>query len=429
MLPLDSLNFTPLTNPACLIFTGLLAVGTGILFGLVPAVASTRVNLSPILRGTDAGQGGGRQLHIGGVLVVAQIALSLTLLVAAGLLVQSLRQLHRAEPGFDADHVVAAYVYPVLLGGSHAREMRDYQQMLDRLAAVPGVRSASVMRYWIGSTTNLVGPGFFATLGVPFIRGRDFSAALDSPASQKVAILSASAARAIFGNDDPIGRVVPSGDFAGAQVVGVVRDIRHSAWQDHGDATVYAPYQQADSSALGQIQLMVRTTGDAARSFAAMRAAVRSVEPDLPIVSMQTVTDIFGQSVTAEKSTARLLTSFGALALLLALVGLYGTVSHSVARRTREIGIRMSLGAAAADVVRSILGETLRLVAIGVVVGIGLAMGTSHLIGSFLYRTAPTDPIALASVIVLTVAVGLLAGSIPAYRAARVSPMVALRQS
>ena len=430
MLPLSALTFHPVASPECLALTAGLALTTGILFGLIPAISGTRVDLSPVLRGSDIG-GNARspRQRVARMLVIAQIGLSMTLLIGAGLLVRSLQNLRRAEPGFAADRVLGMYAYPVLLGYDHDHEMNLYRVMLDKLSTIPGVRSASLVRYWIGSSDNVVAPGYFSTMGIGFVQGRDFSAATDQATSPKVAILSAAAARLLFGTDDPIGRTVTSGAHAGVRVVGVVRNIKHSAWQEAGDPTVYTPYTQAPPEDLGQIHFLVRTSGDPAVLGRTVRATVASIEPNLPILSLETEADEIGQSIGEEKSVVTLLSGFGALALILAAIGLYGTMAHAVARRTREFGIRMSLGADARGVLRLVLRETLVLVAMGLLAGIPMALAGTRIVASMLFHVAPTDLAAIGGVMLLMTVVAVCAGAIPAYRAARVDPMVALRYS
>jgi predicted permease len=363
------------------------------------------------------------------MLVITQIGLSMTLLIGAGLLVRSLQNLRRAEPGFAENRVLAMYVYPVLLGYDHDREMAFYRDMLARLSSIPGVNATSLVRYWIGSAENVVAPGYFSTMGIAFVRGRDFSITTDQASAPKVAILSDAAAREQFGNDDPIGRTLTSGAHAGAQVIGVVRSIKHSAWQESGDPTVYTPYTQAPPGDLGQIQFLVRTSNDPALFKRNVRAAVTSIEPNLPVLSIQTEAEALGQSIGGAESVAALLSGFGALALVLAAIGLYGTMSHAVSRRTREFGIRMSLGANTNGVLRLVLRETLVLVAMGLLAGIPMGLAATRIIASMLFHVAPTDGVAIGGVMVLMAAVAVCAGTIPAYRAARVDPMVALRQS
>jgi predicted permease len=430
MLPLSALTFHPVTSPECLALTAGLALATGIVFGLIPAISGTRVDLSPVLRGSDIG-GNARspRQRIARMLVITQIGLSMTLLIGAGLLVRSLQNLRRAEPGFAENRVLAMYVYPVLLGYDHDREMAFYRDMLARLSSIPGVNATSLVRYWIGSAENVVAPGYFSTMGIAFVRGRDFSITTDQASAPRVAILSDAAAREQFGNDDPIGRTLTSGAHAGAQVIGVVRSIKHSAWQESGDPTVYTPYTQAPPGDLGQIQFLVRTSNDPALFKRNVRAAVTSIEPNLPVLSIQTEAEALGQSIGGAESVAALLSGFGALALVLAAIGLYGTMSHAVSRRTREFGIRMSLGASANGVLRVVLRETLVLVAMGLLAGIPMALAATRIIASMLFHVAPTDGVAIGGVMVLMATVAVCAGTIPAYRAARVDPMVALRQS
>jgi predicted permease len=427
-LPLGQLTFHPLQNPECLAFTAGLALATGVVFGLIPAITTTQVNVNPVLRGTDTdGPVGYLRQHVVGTLVVFQIALSVTLLLGAGLLVRSLQQLRRAEPGFAADSVLTMYAYPVLLGYTADRELWLYSTVVEKLALTPGVRSASVVRYWLGAEQNWIGPDYFRTMGIPIVRGREFSLSTDRRESPRVVIISEAVAHRLFGSLDPIGRLLPSGDLAGARVVGLVRNIKHTARQNTGDATIFAPYTQAPLNELGQIHFLVRTSGAPTALASTLRSAISTTEPALPVLSVHTVAEELGQSLSGERSIATLLSGFGALALVLAAIGLYGTMAQTVSRRTREMGIRMSLGASSGQMRWMILRETLALAGVGLLAGVPMALGATRLLSSMLFQIAPADPISLAGIVVLMVVVAAVAGLLPASRAARVDPMVALR--
>ena len=427
VLPLEPLTIHPMHHYEVLAFTAALSLLTGVLFGLAPALTATRVDLNAVLKGTET-TGGSRPLRhrLAKSLVVVQVAVSLTLLMGAGLLVRSLQSLYQVKPGFDADQVLTTGIYPALLGYDHASEMQLYRDLLNTIAASPGVQAASLGRTGVTKNGfNHIAPRFFETMGIGIVRGRDFSIA-DTATSPKVAIISESTARQLFPGEDPVGK--SSRMLAGgAQIVGVVGDIRHSYRQAQGDAAVYAPYTQAPPDRLGQMILYVRAASDAATLIPTVRQGVRSADADLALGIFQSMSEQIEGSVGRERSTAALLASFGALALILASVGLYGTMSHTVAQRTRELGIRMSLGAERLDVVWMVLRETIVMTAFGFALGIPCAVAAARVMSSMLFGVAATDPITLGGVVLLMSIVALAAGYAPARRASRVDPMIALR--
>ena len=438
VLPLPKLPFDPRRDAVVLAFTGGIAVLTGILFGLAPALTATRVDLNPILKGSDGADQDRPMRHtLAKSLVVTQMALSIAILVGAGLLVRSLGRLHRSEIGFDADRVLAMWVFPVLLGYDQPKEMRFYRDAIEKLNASPGVDAASLSRFAaLRGGVQFVGPGFFRTMGIGMLRGRDFSFA-DADSAARVVIVSESLARRLFPRDEAVGKLFPRDDsvegselFGGAEIVGVVRDIRHSLWQQERDATAYGPYMQAPPRNLGQMNVFVRGlsfAGDPARLVPVVRRQVQSVDKDLPLVNVHTLADEVESSVGDERSLATLFACFGVLALTLASIGLYGTMSHAVARRTREMGIRMSLGAKRSAMLWMILRETWSIVAIGVAIGIPLALAGARFMSGLLFGVRASDPVTMAVVVLLMSTVAVLAGCVPARRAANVDPMVALR--
>jgi predicted permease len=283
----------------------------------------------------------------------------------------------------------------------------------------------------VGKGGNIVGPRFFETMSIELLQGREFSTG-DTAGSPKVAIVSESVARKSYPNESPIGRRLIreierplSGDI---QIVGVVRDTKHSLWQQKGDEAVYLPYTQAPPQELGQIKFFVRAAGNPAAVAPVVRQQVQSVESDLPLIGLRTQTEEMEESAAGgERSLAALLSFFGVLALSMASIGLYGTMSYAVGARTKEIGIRIALGARGRDILSMVLREALSQVAIGVIIGIPLAIAATRLLSSMLFGVTNTDPVTISIAIFMMSAVALVAGYVPARRAAKVDPMVALR--
>jgi len=322
-------------------------------------------------------------------------------------------------------------VYPSLLGYDRPREVQLYQSLIARLEQTAGVEAASLARYDLGrGEVNYIAPRFFRTLGIPLVRGRDISDA-DLVSRARVSVISEAAARQFYGTNEPIGQPVPDryARLTGgpAVVVGVVRDIRASFTTDPRPI-VYAPYVLAPPTRLGQADLFVRAAGDRSGLIPVVRRTAQSVEANLALLNVQALSVRFNQSLADRRSIATLLGAFGAMALLLASIGLYGTMSHAVARRTKELGIRLSLGATRAQVVRMVLRETAIVVGIGFAIGIPVALTAARGLSSVLFGVGFADPLTLAAVVGMIGAVALCAGYVPARRAASVDPIVALRQ-
>jgi ABC-type antimicrobial peptide transport system permease subunit len=431
VLPVGDLPFDPRQDLRALAFTAAASVVTGLLFGLIPALTTTRLELNPVLQGNSGGTTGSPRHRLAKSFVVAQVALSLALLVGAGLIVRSLGRLYRIEPGFDSEHVLSMWAYPTMLGYDHPREMRLYRDLIERLNATPGIEAASLSRYALPrGTFNFISPGFFTTMGIDLVAGRDFSDE-DVASAPRVVIINERLARDAFPNQNPVGKLLPV-DFerivgGRAEIVGVVKPIKVGYRQQNVPATIYAPYTQAPAARLGQANLYIRAAGNPTAALPSVRQAILSVEPKLALVDVTTLSDQLGQSVADERSTAILLGCFGGLALALASIGLFGTMSHAVGRRTKELGIRIALGAERGAVLRMVLRETLIVVVVGVSIGIPVALAGTRLVSNLLFGIQPTDPMTLAVVVACLAAVTMLAGYLPARRAANVDPIVALR--
>jgi predicted permease len=433
-------------------FTIGVAALTGVLFGLVPAWRATRIAPQSALQvqGRGAATGPGRAAVTKG-LVVGQVALSLVLLVAAGLLLRSFHKLVTLDPGFERAGVLLVAMDVENAGYPESQRLSVYRDMLERLRAIPGVRSASASLItpvsgtgWNGDIEaegfvpkgehdgvvwfNGASDGFFATMGTRRIAGRDFGPQ-DVANGTPVAIINESLARKLFGNSNPVGKVFRTRHGRGldppTEVIGVVQDAKYRSLKDDETATAYVPLTQTELWG-SSMNFELRTDGDPA----ALSPVVRNLAGEVNhAISLDFVT--LSQQVASSLARPRLLATlsafFGALALLLAMVGLYGTVAYSVARRQNEIGIRLALGAERLRVVRMILGEVGRLMAAGAVLGVLLALAATRLLSAFLFGLTATDPATLAFSVVALAAVAIAAGALPAWRAARLDPMAALR--
>ena len=450
LLILASDSSTPLpidvgANPRVLAFTSATALLTAILFGLAPAVIVTRQDVNSALKASSASR---PRLLISRPLVVAQVALSLLLLTGAGLFVGTLRNLRTVDLGFAAEQVVQARVSPLSSGYKQEQLPELYGRLLQRVNSIPGIRSASmsssgfltgrsrtcciaVQGYTPQPTedreiqTLSVTPGYFFTIGLPLVTGRDFSPSDVSSKpgeSPKVAIINETMARHYFG-ENPIGGRFGWGDQQVSydfEVVGVVKDANYGRLRDKTASLIYFPVQ-------GESLLVVRAASDPATLLATIRREIQAVDNRLEISTIRTVPQLLDQAVSQERLLAKLSSFFGLLALLLASIGLYGVLSYDVTRRTHEIGIRMALGARRLDVLTMVLRETLWLVSIGLAIGLAASLATTRLIASFLFGLNEKDPFTLATAAILLLSVALFAGCLPARRATRVDPMIALR--
>jgi predicted permease len=428
-------------------FCLLLGVATGLLFGLVPALQATKPSLAPALKGGHPGSGPGR-FHLRQGLVVVQVALSLLLLAGAGLFVRSLGNLESLDPGFARQNVLLVSVDASLKNYPTAQARAFYQQLLEHARTLPGVvRAAMADTSPLGNHTNNtvyvegyqprpdeptldpnvagITPGYFETIGVPLLLGRGFDAR-DTATAPPVAVINETFARHYFAGENPIGRRFGfARDQFDVEIVGVVKDARYSDLREEPVRMFYGPLAQR--RLWGHMVLHLRTAGDLAPLAAAIRSYVRELDKDLPVFDVHTVQQEVDRSLNQDKLIATLSAMFSVLALVLSAVGLYGVMSYVVSRRVREIGIRMALGAERGPIVGLVLKEAVLLVAAGVVVGLPAAWAVAKLVSSLLYGVNPADPAsALAATAVLALA-ALAAAWIPARRASRVDPTVALR--
>lgn len=439
-------------------FTALLALTTAIVFGLIPALQASKPELNRTLR-EEAGNLSGSTKHarFRKGLVVAQVALSMLLVAGAGLFARSLYNLKSLDTGFTVDNLVTFRVDPSLNGYDQTRIKRFYDRLLQDIRQLPGVHSASIAQVpaLTGSAssrtievqgyerkpdenmnpwTNEVGPDYFRTMAMPLIAGREFTER-DVAGAPLVAVVNESFAKYFWGSENPIGRRFGFSimdDPAAVEVVGVVKDsfyadMRQGTTEDNQTPRfAYVPFQQ--SVELNEMTFYVRAAGSAADTLPEqLRQSVRREDASLPVYEMQSMEQTVDEALFNERMLALLSASFGLLATLLAAIGLYGVMSYTVSRRTREIGIRIALGAERTTVVWMVLREVVLLMVIGIVIGVPGALGLSRLVRSQLYGIEPSDPLTLVVAAVMLATVGLLAGYIPARRAAGVQPVRALR--
>lgn len=431
-------------------FTGSIAVLTGLLFGLTPAIHMAKTDLMASLR--EGGRGnaiGFRRNRLRSLLVAGEVALALVLLSSAGLLMRSFYRLQSMDPGFDPHGLLTFHTnLPFVKYKTDESQAAFYTHALERVRAIAGVSSAGATqvfplsgRSWIQyftqigkppvphgnepSASNYAStPGYFSALHIPLKAGRDFTER-DDAAATPVAIVSQSMAQQFYRNENPIGQQIQMGEDAKpAEIVGIVGDVRDQELESKGGPTVYQPAAQDPFTSM---YFCVRTEGDPAGFISSVRAVMRELDPELPLDAMVTAEALVSTSLSRKRFSMLLMTVFAGLALMLAMVGIYGVISYSVTEATQEIGIRMALGAGRTHVLRIVLGYAGGLMAAGLVTGIGAALLSGRLLAAQLFEIEPTDPLTLAAVALTLAATGLAASLIPAWRAMRVDPMVALR--
>jgi predicted permease len=434
-----------------LAFTFGISLLSGLLFGLAPALQSTRPDVAGTLKDEAGSVLHGGSARLRKCLVVAQVALAMVLVIGAELFLQSLRNLQTLNPGFHTANL-AAFGLDATMSNDDLRRNQDYYRRLDAaLHATPGIRSYAFAVVpvladnewdnWLtieGYTAKpderpdahmqFCSPGYFRTLEIPLVMGRDFDQR-DVAGAAKVAIVNRKFVKRFFGNAYPIGRHVGMGIDPGTkmdiEIVGVVGDTKYESMREDAPEELYQPILQRQYS--NSWTIYARANGNPVSLFNPLRKAVRAVDPDLPVYDMRTVDEQVEISLTSERLLATLSSVFGGLASLLAALGLYGVMAFIVGRRTREIGIRMALGARQDTVMWMVVREILTLAAIGVAIGLTGAYAITRLIQTQLYGVAPSDPLILAAATAGIVAVTAMAGFIPARRAARIDPMQALR--
>jgi predicted permease len=427
-----------------LLFTAAVAIASALLAGVLPAFRAARNEFRPGAHG-DARSGlvTRESSRWGQALIAVQVALSLLLVVAATLLTTTLRNIRGVHPGFDAERVLLLKLDPGRVGYTGPRLMQYYRDVLARVRATPGVQHASLSRITpisgSGSerpitlpgrergrddivSANRMSEGFFATMAIPVLLGRDFGPADGGGA---VAIVNDALARRYFKDDNPIGRRIELGDRRPLEIIGVVANAKYYSLRDGDTPTAYI--YSLDSGDPGGLTLAVRTAGDAPALAATIHGQVESVASAVPVSQPRALSTQVERSLMTERLVARLLGLFAVLALALASAGLYGVLGYSVARRTSEIGLRLALGATRGAVLRSVLGQAVLVVAIGSAIGVPATMVLSRPLGSLLYGVTASDPTVLAAAVACLLLVAVAAAAVPAWRAARVDPLVALR--
>jgi predicted permease len=423
-----------------------------VLFGLAPALRSSKVALTTALKeGGASVLRGRRRLSLGKALVVAQVALSLVLMIGAGLLARTLRNLQTRDVGFDRENLLLVWAAPAQTGRTVPALVDFAKGVQERLSSLPGVVSASVSNGGVlgGSMrggrseayrfpgqapkpgllyrNSSVMPGFFATVGTPLIAGRDFTE-MDNENAPEVAIFSETMARFFFGDENPVGKRFNARGGTGypIEIIGVVKDAKPGTPRDQLSAW-YSPYRQGARFMRLNWCIAVRTNGRPLALATSVRHALRELDPNLPVLKVTTIAGQLDYVLAQDRLIAMLSAFFGALAMLLSCLGLYGMVSYTVARRTSEIGIRLALGATPMGVLRMLFKESLWLVLGGIALGVPASLAVTRLIASRLFGVSSTDPLAIGAAIALLMAVAALAAFFPARRASGVDPMIALR--
>ncbi len=440
-------------NLGVLLFTLAATTVTGLLFGLVPALRASKINLTTALK--DGGRGVAGNLtsqRLRSLIVIAEIALSLVLLVGAGLMMRSFLRLNQVDPGFDAHNLLTMKVsLPRAKYKEGAQAINFYQQLIEKIQALPGIESAAAISqlplsndYWSGTLTfdgvtanaergnqasfevdqRTITPEYFTTMKTPLIEGRFFTAH-DLRDEPRAAIIDETLARRLWPNASPIGRRLTFGQFPDKpdfwiEIVGVVKHIRHHNLEADLSEQVYYP------TPFSRMTLAIRTTSEPQNFVASVRQAVQSLDPDQPIYHIRTMDELMARALAPARFTLLLLVLFAAVAAVLAMVGIYGVMAHNVAQRTPEIGVRMALGAQRGDVLRMVVWQGMKLALPGVGIGIVAASLLTSLMETLLFGISATDPLTFAVIALILMIVALAACFVPARRATKIDPMIAL---
>jgi predicted permease len=437
-----------------LLFTMLVSLVTGIIFGLAPVGQLSHLDLNDTLKEASRDSSGGGKAHrLRGILVVAEVAVSFILLIGAGLLINSFVHLRNLDPGFNPDHLLTVKVnltetrYPDTEGRA-----KFFHEVVPRVQELPGVKAVAIAdnlpltydgnSFFIGIegrpdpppdqrldvVLRIAGPGYFSTMQIPFLKGRDLTED-DRPDTNRVVIISEKTAERYWPGEDPIGKRLKPGlassDVPWRTVIGVVKDVRQNDFIATPKPEMYWSYQQVQD--FPPNALVIRTNIDPLSLAPSVRSAIWSIDKDQPVSEIRTMDEIVSQAIARQRFSMLLLGIFAAVALLLAAVGIYGVMSYSVAQRTREIGIRIALGAKRADVLKLIVTQGLRLVGLGLAIGLAAGFLLTRAMSSLLFGISATDPFTYLSISTVLLAVAMLASYLPALRATRVDPMLALR--
>ena len=432
-----------------LAFTAGISLTTGLLFGITPAWQAMQMNVNRSLKGAGNTTVGRNKVWLGKGLVITQIALSTILLIGAGLFVRTLVNLSRTRLGFRTDQLLLFEIDPPRTRYSDARMTTLYQRLEEKIAAIPGVRSVSMSNIAIigdgGSGTtfhlpgrspqapeervqiNSVGIDFFRTMGIPLLQGRSFNAQ-DTSASPTVAVVNQALARRFFPRQNPIGQIfeAESDDANGPiQIIGIAADTRYADLRTETPPLFYLPYQHQPNAS--HMIVEVHTAAEPASVLSQVRASMESLDHELPLIDVRTMTDQVAASLSAERIFASLTAGFGLLALVLAGIGIYGIMSYTVSRRNQEIGLRMALGEQPASVVWRVMREALAMLALGVVAGIGCSLALSRFVAAQLFGLQAMDPSTYVAAIALLSAVAVVSSLLPARRASAIDPLSTLR--
>jgi putative ABC transport system permease protein len=441
-------------DPRVLVFALVTTLVTGILFSLAPALAATGKNLVESLKEGDRRTSSNPAAQkTRNLLLISQIALAVVLVVASGLLVRTFYRLLSVDPGFEAAHVLTFELsLPATSYPNQPRIVAVYQEVLRRLRNLPGVQAAGVTEIVpMGGATEstairtsdhprdprgpvlmanytMVSPGYFAAAGTPILRGREFDEA-DTADSVPVTVINSAMAKQLWPGQDPLGRqVAPAGAvFPLCTIVGIAADVKRVSLRESPPPEIYVPYTQKVWPSLLTMGVVVRAAQNPSSLITSVREAVHSTDPNLPIAHVRTLYDIVDDSLTRPRFAVLALGAFGGLAMLLAAVGMYGVISYNVTQRTQEIGIRIALGARRSDVFQMVIAQGARLAAFGIAIGLIASLGMTRLIRNFLFGIKATDPSTFAGVSLLLLGVWLFASYLPARRAMRVDPNIALR--
>jgi putative ABC transport system permease protein len=449
-IPVPRLDQARLDLPV-LAFTMLLALGTGLVFGLLPALLATSTANDGLREGGRHGSTP-RARRALAALVVAEVALSLVLLAGAGLLIRSFTRLQSIDPGFDTAGVFTARVtLPAARYETQAQAATFFETAVERVRNLPGVQEAAAVSFLPLSgpgmatsfhrtdqpeppdgqrpTTEVrpVTPNFFRTMGIPQLAGRDFSAA-DAAGAPLVAVVSEGLVRRVFPGENPLGRrlqvAIGGPNGMDVEIVGVVGDIKFASLDAETRPAVYIPLPQLS---IGLATIVARTPLEPLSLTNSVAAAVRAVDPELPLADVRTLQEVVDATLARPRTVSVLLTGFALIALVLAGVGVYGVMAYSVSQRTQEIGVRMALGATVGSVFRMVIGQALKLVALGVVAGVIAAALLTRLLASLLFETEPLDPLTFAVTALVLLSVATVASYVPARRGTRIAPTQALR--
>ena len=436
-------------DPRVLGFTFVISLVTGLLFGLIPALQASRPDLNDALKESSRGSTGGRSGTFRNVFVVAEVSLALVLLIGAGLMIRSFARLQSVETGFNAESVLTMRAQlPRKKYGEPHQIVDFFKQAQARIAALPGVQAVGAISYLPltglasrdgfkipgqpppapgqepGVEVRVITPTYFQAMGIPLLKGR----LLDERdvKESRVLLINETLAKRYFPNQDPVGKQIEiTWDGSGPdEIVGIVGDIREGALEKEPEPAIYWTHPREPYSGMA---LVVRTAGDAARFRTAIQKEIRAIDPEQPIADVRTMKEVIARSIARPRFNTLLLAIFAGVALVLASVGLYGVMNYSATQRTHEVGIRMALGATRGDIMRLVVGNGMLLTLIGIGIGVAGSLGLTRLMQTFLFGIGTTDAVTFTGVSALLAAVALVANYIPARKATRVNPVIALR--